>query len=289
MNATFDPSALRSEASLNRTVVGANPAFDLLSARAASTLVGGPGAEEVGRRVAALLATLKTGDPSTGLGMEPTSWRQAYLAHWHTISCVWLGGGTTARLGSRLAPAVARHLDHLGIGGLTVRVADQPALLPLIGAARTLTTATTAAVFDLGHSLVKRGVACYEQGRLTAIHLRAPISLDVQAMAEPEVINAVRSIVESTLDTTEPVDGVAISVAAYLRDGEPADRHGAYGALRSHHLARRPIWIHDGTAAGRAVPSRTRTAVVMLGTAIGVGFAPDPDTVAPAADDVAIG
>lgn len=98
-------------------------------------------------------------------------------------------------------------------------------------------------------------------------------------MVPTAVIETVQSVVEATLASAEPVDAVVISVAAYLRHGEPDDQRGAYGALRSHDLKRAPLWVHDGTAAGRAVASTSPTAVVMLGTAIGVGFAPHPSTV----------
>src|SRR5205823_2504462 len=79
------------------------------------------------------------------------------------------------------------------------------------------------------------------------------------------------------------------------RDRVPArrrtadDRRGVYGAVRSHHLSATPIWVHDGTAAARAVACRTPTVVIMLGAAIGVGFAPDASTVGPAATELTIG
>ncbi len=130
MTRLFDTAALCSDASLNRTVVGATPAFELLSAEAVAGLVGRSGADEVGRRLAALLATLKTAEAGSGLGVAPTPWRQAYLAHWQKISDVRLGGGTTARFGSALAESTSRHRDHLNIRGLRVRVADHPAVLP---------------------------------------------------------------------------------------------------------------------------------------------------------------
>lgn len=280
----FDPGRLCPDASLNRTVVGGRPAFDLLSADALAPLVGPGGTDEAGRRLASLLATLHAGDPASGLGVEPTPWRRAYLAHWRTISQVWLAGGTTARFGPALADAARRHLDDLGVAGLAVGMAGHPAALPLIGAARSPTgPASRAAVFDFGHTLAKRGVATYHRGRLAALELIEAVPLDARTMAAGEVIDAVRSIVDATLATIDPVDAVVIAVAAYLQAGEPHDHRGGYGALRSHHIGRTVIWVHDGTAAGRAVATGGPTAVVMLGTAIGVGFAPHPRSVRPVA------
>ena len=284
MTVEFDPGHLCPDASLNRTVVGGRPAFELLSAAALSGLVGRRGVGEAGRRLASLLATLITGDAASGLGVAPTPWRQAYLAHWQTISQVWLAGGTAARFGLALADSAGRHLDDLGVGGVAVSVADHPAVLPLIGAARSTTGAgSRAAVFDFGHTLAKRGIAIFERGRLAAVELIEAVPLDALAMATDEVIDGVRSIIGVTLAMTDPVDAVVIGVAAYLRGGEPDDRRGVYGALRSDHIGRSVIWIHDGTAAGRAVATSEPTAVVMLGTALGVGFAPDSGLVRPVA------
>jgi hypothetical protein len=78
-------------------------------------------------------------------------------------------------------------------------------------------------------------------------------------------------------------------VAVYLRNGEPDDRRGAYGKLRSWDIVRPLTWVHDGTVGVRAVASEKPTAVIMLGTAVGVGFAPHPSTVRPAVLDFAIG
>lgn len=282
MTSAFSPDELCSEASLNRTVVGGLPAFDLLSAAATAGLMGPAGADEAGHRVAALLATLRRGDSTSGLGMTPTPWRLAYLEHWRTISHVWIGGGTAARLGASLAKAARRELEALGVNDLSVCVPDHPAALALVGAARTVTAATTAAVFDFGHSLVKIGVARYDdKGALERIVLRAPVPTAALGMPPVALINSVRSAVDRTLARSGPVDAVVASVAAYVRAGEPSDPNGAYGALRSKHLDVPVLWVHDGTAAGRAVASRARTAVLMLGTAIGVGFGADPRTVRP--------
>ena len=53
----------------------------------------------------------------------------------------------------------------------------------------------------------------------------------------------------------------------------------------AHHFGRAAMLIHDGTAAGGSVASDEPTAVIMLGTSIGVGFAPAADSVRPLAPD----
>jgi hypothetical protein len=80
-------------------------------------------------------------------------------------------------------------------------------------------------------------------------------------------------------------------LASYLRDGQPLARQGGiYAALNTlaPNLARwlgdrlaaelgRPFaltLLHDGTAAARACAGTPQTAVITLGTSLGVGFAP---------------
>src|SRR4051794_25516694 len=208
----FDAQELRSDASLNRTLVGRCRAFELLSAQALAGLSGAAGAAEAGRRFAALLATLKTGDIGSGLGVEPTRWRQKYLAHWRNITHVVVGGGTAVRLGPGLVEAAALHLDELGVRELHVAGVDHAALLPLIGAARSSPpTATRVAVFDFGHSVAKRGIAIFDDiGRLAAVQLALPVAVDALSMASAEVLATVQSVVETTLEGALTVDAVVI-------------------------------------------------------------------------------
>jgi hypothetical protein len=85
-------------------------------------------------------------------------------------------------------------------------------------------------------------------------------------------------------------------VASYVRGGQPISPRGIYGRLPVQRLnadlqARlgEPCDIrigHDGTlaAAGLAQP-RPPAAVIVVGTYLGSGFAPRPDTLLPLAPD----
>jgi len=88
------------------------------------------------------------------------------------------------------------------------------------------------------------------------------------------------------------------SIASYVVDGQPAayDR-GVYAQLHtisdnlgrwlSQHVGERverPVEIgllHDGTAAARTYAGTAHAAVIMLGTALGVGFPPRADELRP--------
>jgi hypothetical protein len=84
---------------------------------------------------------------------------------------------------------------------------------------------------------------------------------------------------------------VLASVAAYLRDGQPLSaQRGAYVEIAritdnlaqtiadrlAAHWGERPLLIvgHDGTAAALAHAEDTHTAVITIGTALGIGFPP---------------
>jgi hypothetical protein len=113
-------------------------------------------------------------------------------------------------------------------------------------------------VFDFGHTLAKRRIASYDDdGRLAAIKLGPPVPLDAGAMTTDSVIDAVRSIVESTLATTG-----AVRLGRHERGRLPSRRptghkRGAYGALRSHQF---PLTVTQ--IVGRASSHHQQTAVV---------------------------
>src|SRR5262249_25005571 len=90
------------------------------------------------------------------------------------------------------------------------------------------------------------------------------------------------------------------SIASYVRDGQPLPRQdGLYAHLyRLYSNAARCLSlrvsrqlgpplnfapIHDGTAAAQAQAAATASAVIMLGTALGVGFVPVRGTLRPLA------
>lgn len=282
MTDTFDPAHLLAEASLNRTVIptdrrfpadlrGAN-GFDLLGLAAITTA----GVHEVGARVAALLAVLTVDvhdvdDP--GRGVEPTPWRLDYLRHWRDVNEVWLGGGTAARFGLDLASAVAVSLAGYGVD-VTVRMADDPDLMPLVGVARTAAgDHRELAVVDFGHSYVKRGAASFDgSGALVELDVSPPIAVDRSAADAGAVVAFAQDAIARTIAESS-ASAAGCSVAAYVtREGVVSDPRSHYAPLAL--LADAASFVHDGTAAARAIDwsAASRRAVLMLGTAVGVGL-----------------
>jgi hypothetical protein len=273
----FDPFRLRPEASLNRTRLAAlrgsepawvgQPALDLLS-RAAFDALPGDRPLLFGRRLAHLVATLCQPDP------EPASsaWRRAYLAHWRTLDTIYLGGGLTAALGQPFIDAARTELARLSPSATGLELAAYPAYMALIGVARSHVFADRAVtVFDFGHSVVKRGIATYAANMLQRLDLLP----DLPAPGDGDVV-------EFFLDTvgSEPT---VVSIASYLADDRPLDSHSLYSPVARLERARlsHVTFVHDGTAAARAITDDRSSAAIVLGTALGVGFAPPPSQLAP--------
>lgn len=302
------------QATLNRTVLPAvkgvpaelvgRTAYELLGMPAlAGVEAGATGTAFLGRRVGALLAGLRLGDPRTGLGLEPSPWRRSYLEYWREVRQVTLGGGTAQRFGADLAETANRTLRDAGVIDVTVRMSDHAALLPLIGAARSVDGCSDTPVLDFGHSLVKRGTARYDTGALTRIELLPAVEVDPSRTQPREVVAFVREVVQATAKSARGAARAVASVAAYLSHDDDlqdrsyyrplvidarervgdvrADAGGANGAL---------ALLHDGSAAARAVsrsdePSTAPAAVLMLGTALGLGFVPDAGSLVPVSAD----
>jgi hypothetical protein len=186
----------------------------------------------------------------------------------------------------------------------TIRRASWPAILPLLGAARAIPATTqTALIFDFGQSFVKRACAHYEGDALTRLDLlpAAPIRAITATMGDDPEEAQVRSLAEAlvaivaeTWDMArsagwDPEPVFALSMASYIHDGQPLPRRGGpYASLHrlSPHLATwlaehlrgrvgsRPelILLHDSSAAALTIARDRYAAVIMLGTALGVGF-----------------
>ena len=270
----FDPLTLRPEASLNRTrfvdLPGADPAlvgrpaFEVLSLVAYDALAENR-AVTFGRRIAHLIASLRQPEPLA-------SWRQAYLAHWRTIEVVYLGGGLTAALGQPFVDAARVELDRLCQSAPRLELARYPSALALVGVARShLDTPGPVAVFDFGQTSIKRGIATFVNDHLEHVQLQSNLS----APAEADVVKFV-------LDTLEGQSAI-VSIASYVANDRPIGRYGLYSPLAALNGFRLSgvTFVHDGTAAARAIATDKTAAVIMLGTALGVGFASSSSTLVP--------
>ncbi|MCI0393822.1 MAG: hypothetical protein L0332_10710 [Chloroflexi bacterium] len=278
------------------------PAFDhcftsnSADVRAAAEIVAG----EYGRHLGYLLLTLKRGDAANWAARP--EWEERHWVYWQSIRIVWLGGGLVAgAFGQRMLPYAQDVLQGGGYPEYSVNLSPHGANLPLIGAARSVRPEAQAAlVFDFGHTQVKRACAWYAGGALVGLRLfpavPTPCPLSPAEEAEPAVVqqqarHMVAIMVESWEAARRPPESpFLVSLACYLHQGHPCASHGCYGQLQivadnlqaffaaqvSRRLGR-PValqLLHDASAAAAVYAGAERTAVLVLGTHIGIGFPP---------------
>lgn len=247
---------------------------------------------EFGTRLAALIATLLRPETAERQGDTPT--RRAYLEHWQRIRQVWLAGGLLIPTTSPPILAGARAALQAMVVGCDLDVATHGPLAPLLGAARMTTGARPALVADLGHTTMKTAFPAVENGRLTKLAIGPSVPApggDPAAFDAVQLERAVISILAEAArsveaEPTQPVE-IVVSVAAYVARGQPAnDRRGIYTKLGAspervlaavRDAAGRAVtirYVHDGTASAAATGHPGVSAVMTIGSWLGIGFTP---------------
>lgn len=266
-------------------------------------------ARRFGRNVGYILLALRHPAAQRELRPEWDSWLHQ---HWWTLARLWIGGGLIrGHLGDRLIEDIQAVFSEAGTIPPELMRDPYGAALPLVGAACCMRQVPdNAVVMDFGSTNVKRGVAEYRDGTLRTLRVLPPFETDWHGSIEDET--ALRGFrdgfmipaIAGTLAAVRPDSPqVNISLAAYVDEsGQPFARQGAiYAALGritegfqqalseqvSQSLGRRVQinLIHDGTAAAAAHPG---DAVMTLGTAIGMGYAPPVPNPLPLARDFAV-
>lgn len=295
----FSRAELTGAASLNKRVVSVGPyagrsGADLLSRDAIAALAptlrpsalsdelaahpdGDAISLEVGRRLATLVATLRRGphDPPVS---ERTPERVRVLEEWAAIPDVIVGGGLVAGSWGQLVFEAARTELATFEGPATrLSLARNAPYLGLIGAARTGTFDDGEhLVLDAGQTSIKRALAQVSGSELVGLKLLPPVAFSVE-LDVPQAIAAI-------LDKAPPASArrpVPCSIASYVRDGKPIiDNASPYESLRHapRSLLDRLVLIHDGAAAWRGTGRASSSAVIVLGTWLGVGMGPHPGT-----------
>jgi len=250
---------------------------------------------EFGRRLGALIATLR--DPATPGKQGRTLVRRACLAYWLEVDSIWLGGGLLA---GRCGPAIlaaAQAAASTAVRPCRLALTPQPALAPLLGAARHApagrageVTALTV-VADLGHTSIKTAIAERAGPALTGLRLLEPCAApsgrppaEVHEAVAAALSRAAQRAAEATA-RPGPVRVIA-SVASYVHAGVPLDDgRGIYGTLAGQLAWLRArieaaasadatvTFIHDGTAAA-ATAGALRSGTITAGTWLGGGFRP---------------
>lgn len=261
----------------HRVSVRPDAVSDWLAGEAAGESV----VEEMGDRLGSLVATLRA--PATAAAA--TGVRRTYLEVWHQLATVVIGGGLVrGDVGERVAGRAAT------VAGVDVRAAAHPEWLPLIGAARTVAGRDgSALVMDGGQTWIKRGIAEFTGRTLANLRILDPLPVEHLTPAELPAVVA-REVAAMREGQTGAAEQVVLSVASYLEDGLPIrDVPSIYerldpASMRSQFGISIRL-LHDGTAAWRAEATEAPSAVVMLGTWLGVGIGPHRERVRPVAAD----
>jgi hypothetical protein len=309
--ALFDAGALPSlTASQLIRQLGRSLSLDNATGAAARALVA-----QYGRRLGYFLASM---NPANRLSPDDDPWETAYLTHWaNAVNEIILGGGlASGGMGEYIAHDAQQTLAQSG-RKLKISVAAQPSALPLIGAARSYAAESKGVVVvaDFGQSGAKSGLANYdERGVLLSIMQRPTIEIAALTTGEQvgDLAAAMCAILtdayQEAMQYSDAAPHILCALAAYLDDErEPVNlARGAY--TRLHQIAQpasvsawlmREIskgvgtdvqlsFLRDAEAAALAYaglrPPAT-TAVLMLGSALGVGFVPNAQSFRPLADD----
>jgi hypothetical protein len=257
-----------------------------------------PAAERIARRLAQnvgyLLATLKRGDGvnrAVRSDCDETFWN-----HWAKIETVHFGGGLlSGNLGRRFADDLGAFWAEEKFPAMQFDVSPFGEALPLVGAASTVADGEISLVLDFGGSFVKRAIASKRQGEVVSLQMLPAVETRWQRSDDPkETGRAVQEFMVQTISQTWNVSlarTIPVSIAAYMRDGQPLERQGGdYSLLcRLSDCAEDALskaisgrlgsdvgihLLHDGTAAAKVYAGEQNAVVLTLGTAIGHGFPP---------------
>lgn len=267
-------------------------------------------AQDIGRRLGRnlgyILLTLHRGDEANRAARP--DWHDTDWERWAKIKKVWVGGGVmNGELGELIVQHARALLAELGYGAvLEVEITPYKDAMTILGAARYLPATTRYAVcLDCGHTAVKRTCVELVNGAVARLRRYAPVSVEWDLRNLPasgrdlgmEVLNFVADAIVQTMqecaaEGIAPDENVMLSVAAYVRDGKLLG-NGLYANISELAADTRPLLsdavsacieravqvhsIHDGTAACAVHAGARDTAVLVIGTAIGVGFPPSEE------------
>jgi len=295
----LSPRTTGARVELPRLVAAALNAPDS-AVRAAAQAV----AHRLGRNLGYILITLHRGDVANRAARPDWGAREWDL--WAQIHPIWVGGGLTRGLfGAQLVTAARELLAELGYADqIRLARAAYGGTVALVGAARYLPAViTTGLCFDFGQTLIKQGIVRVDRGTLTQLHTLAPFPVPWdwenyhdtgQAIPAVDVLDfsvtvLVEALAAARAQGHTPGPDIMVSCASYIHQGRLMG-NGLYarmqtladnvGALIAEHLMERTgrAWrvhlIHDGAAAASVYAGAQEAAVIVIGTALGVGFPP---------------
>jgi hypothetical protein len=264
-------------------------------------------AGRIGRNLGHVLLALHRGDQ---VNREARAdWTSADWERWSCVHRVVLAGGlTSGLLGETIRHSARNWLTEVGYGDvLRIEVSPYRGNTSLVGASRYLPPdAGLALCCDFGQTSVKRAIVSVHADAITEVTSlpAVPVAGAWHLHPDDDLVRAGRHykafVVEAicdghalALDQGKSLGPeIVMCVAAYV-DGGQLLGNGAYATMRQLAIDARPMLgeaitartgricrvhlIHDGTAAAAAYAGQPDTAMIALGTALGVGFPPATD------------
>ena len=268
-------------------------------------------AEAIGRRLGRnlghIILTLHRGDAINRAARF--DWSEDDWERWRRIERIRMGGGVmSGALGERIVRHARFFLDEMGYGAdLDLALSPHRRAMTMLGAARYLPSEVgDTLVFDFGHTRAKRGCIRIENGVITELLELSPMPVDISWLdtfpqhnpeSGLEVLDFISTVVADTRTAClaqgfGPGPDLMLVVAAYVEGGQLLG-NGLYTNLNQLAADARPLLeqairsrskqnarvqiIHDGTAAAATHAGEPNAAVILVGTALGVGFPPPGD------------
>lgn len=270
-------------------------------------------ARRLGRNLGYILLTLHRGDRinrEARSDWTPADWERWGAIQQIWLG----GGVLSGRMGERIIQHARELLDELGFQDLfRVDLTPHRKAMTLLGAGRYLPIQSGDALcLDCGQTLIKRAILHFQEGILGGLRFLNPLTVDWTWLGVPgtgnsgrqetltpgewgqRVLSVVSDAIVQTMEENETQGvkyspDVMLSIAAYVKDGCLLG-NGLYAQMSTLAKDVRPLiegaiyqqtgqamrvhLIHDGTAASALHAGESNTAVLIVGTAIGVGFPP---------------
>jgi hypothetical protein len=228
-------------------------------------------------------------------------WQRGYWGHWQSISTVVFGGGIVAgNLGRTFSNAVQQQWDNQRLPPLRFLVDPRPGQITLDGLISTLHGREGKFLaLDFGGTFVKQAVAVCHPAATPIIHElpKIPVPREIASPTDDQpggklVFEFLAQTITAACHQHTPSPAlIPISLATYVIDGHLQPQGGGYYAMRhiaenvqtalSHEVGQRIgkeatiRLMHDGTAAAMKYAGYPNLAVIMMGTALGIGLAPE--------------
>ena len=258
----------------------------------------------LGRNLGFLLLTLHRGD---AINQQARSdWTSLEWDQWREIQNIYIGGGlVSGHLGDQMIDTASALISTNGFADcLYVKKSHYLRTMAITGASRYLPSHTHHALcLDIGQTSTKAAVVHLDKGVIKGISWLPTQDVvwnwrnDTEAQNEIDPHEVVDFVTRELIRIWHSAYAVGIkldqdimvSIAAYVQGGRLLG-NGIYARMSllgkdvrklledrlrySAGINTKVHIVHDGTAAAAIHAGETNTAVLVLGTAIGVGFAP---------------